>query len=381
MDLNYSEEQQMLHESVERFVRKHYAFPDRQKRLAEGRGCSRELWQQMVDLGWLTISLPEEEGGIGGSAVDTAIVMEGLGQALALEPYLPTVLATDLISRLGTDEQKAQYLGPLAEGQLQMAVAFIEPQARYELDDCTTSLEFQADDMVLQGRKSLVLGGQYADVTVVVARSSGDRKSGDGLSLVLVDKDLPGLERRDYQTNDGTGAADMHFNSVGLPASALLGDRGKALPEIEYMLDLAISCVASEAVGAVSALCQATLEYLRTRKQFGKSLGSNQALQHRMVDMFIAQEEARSIALYGAMMMEEPDSVARKRALSLTKVEIARTARHVAQEAVQLHGAMGVTDELSVGHYFKRLTTINATFGDSDWHLRRIAQCDRQQEG
>ncbi|MFL1486285.1 acyl-CoA dehydrogenase family protein [Marinobacter sp. LN3S78] len=378
MDLNYSEEQQMLRESVERFVRRHYAFPDRQKRLAEGRGCSRELWQQMAELGWLTISLPEEDGGIGGSVADTAIVMEGLGQALALEPYLPTVLASALIARVGTDEQKARYLTPLAEGQLQMAVAFTEPQARYQLDDCATRLEVQDDGMVLEGGKSLVMGGQHADMTVVVARSGGDQKSPDGLSLVLVDRELPGIERRDYQTNDGLGAVDMHFNGVRLPASALLGVRGEALPEIEYMLDLAIACVASEAVGAVSALCQATLEYLRNRRQFGKPLGANQALQHRMVDMFIAQEETRSIALYGAMMMEEPDPVARKRALSLTKVEIARTARHVAQEAVQLHGAMGVTDELSVGHYFKRLTAINATFGDSDWHLHRIAQCDHQ---
>lgn len=379
MDLNYSEEQQMLRESVERFVGKHYAFPDRQKRLNEGRGCSEELWQQMVNLGWLTIPLAEEGGGIGGSAVDTGIVMEGLGQALALEPYLPTVLATDLISRLGTDEQKANYLGPLAEGQLRMAVAFSEPQSRYQLNDCATSLAFEADGMVLQGNKSLVLGGQHADVTVVVARSSGSQQAPDGLSLVLVDATLPGVKRRDYQTNDGTGATDIHFDAVRLPANTLLGSQGQALPDIEYMLDLAISCVASEAVGAISALCQATLEFLQTRKQFGKPLGSNQALQHRMVDMFVAQEEARSIALYGAMMMDEPERQARKRALSLTKVEIARTARHVAQEAVQLHGAMGVTDELSVGHYFKRLTTINATFGDSDWHLHRIAQCDRQQ--
>lgn len=379
MDLNYSEEQQMLRESVERFVRKHYAFSDRQKRLAAGQGCSGELWQQMADLGWITIPIPEVDGGIGGSAVDIAIVMEGLGQALALEPYLATVLATDLISRLGSDEQKAQYLGPLAEGRMQMAVAFSEPQSRYELCDCATRLEFQASEIVLQGNKSMVLGGQHADVTVVLGRSSEDRKSSGGLSLVLVSNAQAGVTRRDYQTNDGAGATDMRFDGVRLSASALLGERGKALPEIESMLDLAVSCLAAEAVGAMSALCQATLEFLQTRKQFGKPLGSNQALQHRMVDMFIAQEEARSIALYGAMMMEEPDSLARKRALSLTKVEIARTARHVAQEAVQLHGAMGVTDELSVGHYFKRLTAINATFGDSDWHLQRIAQCDRQQ--
>lgn len=233
--------------------------------------------------------------------------------------------------------------------------------------------------MVLGGAKSLVLGGQYADMTIVVARSSGDRKSPEGLSLVLVERELPGIELREYQTNDGMGAVDMRFNDVHLPASALLGRRGAALSEIEYMLDFAIACVASEAVGAVSALCQATLEYLRNRRQFGKPLGANQALQHRMVDMFIAQEEARSIALYGAMMMDEPDPVARKRALSLTKVEIDRAARHVAQEAVQLHGAMGVTDELSVGHYFKRLTAINSIYGDSDWHLQRIAQCDHQQ--
>lgn len=379
MDLNYNEEQHMLRESVERFVRRHYAFPDRQKRLVESGGCSPEIWQQMAELGWLMIPLPEEDGGIGGSVVDTAIVMEGLGRALALEPYLPAVLASALIARVGTDEQKARYLGPLAEGQLKMAVAFTEPQARYELDDCMTRLEDQGDGLLLDGGKSLVLGGQHADMTVVVARSSGDQKSSDGLSLVLVDRKLPGIELRDYQTNDGTGAVDMRFNRVRLPENSLLGTRGEALPEIEYMLDLAIACVASEAVGAISALCEATLEYLRTRSQFGKPLGANQALQHRMVDMVIAQEEARSIALYGAMMMEEPDPVVRKRALSLTKIEIARTARLVAQEAVQLHGAMGVTEELSVAHYFKRLTAINAIYGDSDWHHHRIVQCDQQQ--
>lgn len=387
MDLSYSAEQDMLRDSVARVMRDAGSFADRQKRVArawqagaaaaEARAAhAGPHWQRFAELGWLAVAFAEADGGIGGGAVDFGIVMEGIGRALAIEPLLPTVLAARLVAALGDAAQKAGWLAPALDGRRRLAFAFAERQARYDLTDCATTARQADDGWVLDGRKAVVIGGHAADGFVVVARSAGGRTDAEGLSLFLVEADAPGVEVIAYRTNDATGAADLVLNGAALPADALLGTAGAAAGPIEATIDFAIAAVAAEAVGAMSALCEQTLDYLKTRKQFGRPLGDNQVLQHRMVDMVIATEEARSAALHGALMAEDPDPAARSRALSLTKIEIGRTATKVGQEAVQLHGAMGVTAELAIGHYFKRLTAIAASFGDADWHIRRIARID-----
>ncbi|GGC72622.1 acyl-CoA dehydrogenase family protein [Chelatococcus reniformis] len=375
MDLEYSTEQSLLRDSVERFVRDDYAFQARQKILANG-GFSAPHWTTFAELGWLGIPFAEEDGGFGGSAVDLAVIMEGVGRGLVLEPFLPTIMAGGLIAAAASSAQKQAWLTPLIAGECKLAVAFAEPQSRYDLADCTTRAAATGAGWRLEGRKCVVVGGKIADAFIVVARTSGDRRDRTGLSLFLVPADADGLTVRRYDTNDGQGAADLELAGVALGPDALLGPDGAALDPLERAVDGATAAVAAEAVGAMAALCDATLAYLKVRKQFGKPLGSNQALQHRMVDMVIALEEARSAALAASLSMTEDDAAARSRAISLAKIEIGRTATKVGQEAVQLHGAMGVTDELDVGHYFKRLTIIATSFGNADWHIRRVAALD-----
>jgi alkylation response protein AidB-like acyl-CoA dehydrogenase len=374
MDLQYSPEQLQLRESVERFVREEYDFSRRRKLAASETGHDEGFWKQYADFGWLAVPFKEEDGGIGGDATDVGLVMEGVGRGLLLEPYLANVvLAGGMLSALGNEEQKSEWLQPMMAGERKLALAYSEPQSRYELSHCETRVEREGGRLVLSGRKSFVYGGDVADAYVVIARSAGNAQDEAGLTALLVPANTQGLSVKRYATHDGTRAADLVFDRVAVPASAMLGEEGAAYPALELVIDQAIAAIASEAVGAMSALVDATLEYLKTRKQFGKPIGTNQALQHRMVDMYIALDEARSMALYGALMLADSDARARRKALSAVKIEIDRTARLVGQEAVQLHGAMGVTEELAVGHYFKRLSMIGVSFGDASWHLRRHA--------
>ncbi|MGE0113214.1 acyl-CoA dehydrogenase family protein [Aquabacterium sp.] len=374
MDLQYSPEQLQLRESVERFVREEYDFAHRRRLVASDPGHDEACWRKYADFGWLAIPFSEDDGGIGGDAADVALVMEGVGRGLLLEPYLANVvLAGGVLSTLGSAEQKAQWLAPMMGGQAKLALAHAEAGGRYERAHCDTRLQREGQGLLLSGGKVLVHGGGVADAFVVIARNSGAVGDEQGLSAVVVPANAPGVAIKAYATHDGTRAADVTFDRVALPESALLGPEGGAFKALDQVLDRGIAALASEAVGAMGALVDATLDYLKTRKQFGRPIGTNQALQHRMVDMHIALDEARSMALYGALMVEEGDVGARRKALSATKIEIDRTARLVGQEAVQLHGAMGVTEELNVGHYFKRLTLIGLSLGDSNWHLRRHA--------
>lgn len=376
MDLQYSPEQLQLRESVERFVREEYDFARRRKLTAADPGHDETCWKQYADFGWLAVPFKEEDGGIGGDATDVGLVMEGVGRGLLLEPYLANVvLAGGMLGALGNTAQKAQWLQPMMAGECKLSLAYSEPQSRYELAHCETRVEREGGQYLLSGRKSLVYGGGVADAFVVVVRTSGNAVDESGLTALLVPGGAEGLKVRRYATHDGTRAADLVLDRVPVPGSSLLGQEGGAYAALELVIDQAIAAVASEAVGAMGALVDATLDYLKTRQQFGRPIGTNQALQHRMVDMHIALDEARSMALYGALMLAEPDANARRKALSATKIEIDRTARLVGQEAVQLHGAMGVTEELAVGHYFKRLSMIGVSFGDAGWHLRRHAAC------
>jgi alkylation response protein AidB-like acyl-CoA dehydrogenase len=375
MDLQYTPEQNQLRESVERFVREEYDFAHRRKLVASELGHDENCWRSYADFGWLAVPFSEEDGGIGGDATDTGIVMEGIGRGLLLEPYLANVvLAGGVLAGLGSPDQKASWLQPMMAGAHKLALAYAEPESRYEIAHCATTARREGQGWRIDGRKSLVHGGAAADHYVVIARSSGQVSDRTGLTALVIDAKAPGLEVRPYATHDGSRAADLVFEGVRADASHRLGDEGAALPALELVIDQAIAAIASEAVGAMSTLVEMTLDYLKTRQQFGRPIGTNQALQHRMVDMYIALDEARSMALYGALMLGEADAAARRKALSATKIEIDRAARRVGQEAVQLHGAMGVTEELAVGHYFKRLSMIGVSFGDSSWHLQRYAQ-------
>jgi alkylation response protein AidB-like acyl-CoA dehydrogenase len=375
MDLQYSSEQNQLREIVERFVRDEYDFTRRRKLAATEPGHDEECWKRYAEYGWLSAQFTEEDGGIGGDAVDTGIIMEGVGRGLLLEPYLANVvLAGGVLSALGSHAQKTEWLQPMMAGKCKLALAYAESEARYELTHCATRITQAGNQLLLSGKKDLVHGGGVADAFVVIARTAGNVDDAQGLTALVVPAGAQGISVRRYATHDGTRAADLTFDAVAVSASNVLGVEGQALPTLEHVIDQAIAAVASEAVGAMAVLVDMTLEYLKTREQFGRPIGANQALQHRMVDMYIALDEARSMALYGALMLTEPDPNLRRRALSATKIEIDRTARVVGQEAVQLHGAMGVTEELAVGHYFKRLSMIGVSFGDLNWHLRRHAQ-------
>ncbi len=373
MDLQPSEEQVQLRDAVERFIRDADPFEARRTSL-EGSPLDDRRWRSFAELGWLAIPFAEEDGGLGGGAVEAGIVMEGLGLGLAPDPVLATWLAGGLIAEIGSPAQKAAWLTPAIAGEAKLSLAYAEQGGRYDPAWCATRAERAGDDWRLQGAKAVALGGQAADAFVVTART-GDRDA-QGLSLFVLPAETRNLAVRRYATHDGQGAADLALDGVELGPEALLGDPGAGLAPLERALDRAVAATACEAVGCIRALCDHTLEHLKTRKQFGRPLSENQALQHRMADMIVAREEARSAALAACLAVDEPDPLARARQISLAKIEIARTATKVGQEAVQLHGAMGMTWDLPVGHHFKRLTAIALSFGDADHHLRRIARLD-----
>jgi alkylation response protein AidB-like acyl-CoA dehydrogenase len=375
MNFEYTEEQRALRDSLERFIEKEYSFDKRRARVRSEESFNREAWERFAELGLLALRVPDDCGGIGGTAVDTMLVMECLGKGLVLEPYLAcAVLANTLVNAAGTPEQKQSLLRPAAEGRLLLAAALYEPEARYALNRVTTTAEVTANGWRISGKKALVLGGPSADTFIVAARTSGDADAAEGISLFLVERGTPGLDVRAYHTHDGTHAADIALRSVEVDHVALLGPAGKALPCIEEAVDQVLAALCAEAVGIMVALNDATLDYLKTRKQFGQPIGRFQALQHRMVDMVIATEQARSMTILAAVKADGRDPAERMKYLSGAKAYVGMAARTVGQTAVQLHGGMGVVDELIVSHYFKRLTMIMATLGDTDFHLDRFSK-------
>ena len=371
MDFEYSEDQQLLQESVQRFVREHYSFEARRRLVATEQGYDDAHWRQFAELGWLGMPFPEDFGGLGMSGVETMIVMEAIGAGLVAEPYLSTVvMGGGAVALAGSDEQKAAILPAVAEGKQKLALAFAERQARYNLQDIETKAEAANGGWRLSGNKSVVFGAPTADRFVVSARTAGGSREAEGVTLFLVAADAPGLSVRGYPTADGLRAGEVALE--GAPGEAL-GEVDGGLAVLEEVVDRAIAAVSAEAVGLMGALNDMTLDYLKTREQFGQPIGRFQVLQHRMVDMFIAHEEAKSMAMMAAMRVDEPDAAARKKAMSAAKVQIGKSARYVGQQAIQLHGGIGMTDEYAAGHYFKRLTMIDRSFGDGDYHLKRYA--------
>lgn len=374
MDFTLTPEQMLLQEQTERFLAKEYPFDVRRRLAKTEEGFSREIWKTFADLGWLGVCIPEEFGGSGGSAVETAVIMEAFGRALVAEPYLSTVVQGCGAVRLGgTEEQKQALLPAIAAGKLLLAVALVETGARYDPAHITTTAKKNGAGFILNGQKSVVFNAATADRIILSARTGGDRREAKGITLFLVENDAPGLTRRDYATVDGLRASELTIGNVAVGPDAIIGEVDCALPLIQRVMDLGVAAVAAEAIGIMQALNEATLEHLKTRRQFGRPIGEFQALQHRAVDMYMACELSKSMAYMAAVEADGEDANERGRAVSAAKVQIGRAGRLIGQEAVQLHGGMGMTDELSVGHYFKRLTMIDTLFGDADYHLGRFS--------
>ncbi|MGA2777187.1 MAG: acyl-CoA dehydrogenase [Steroidobacteraceae bacterium] len=382
MDFRYSEEQLALQDTLRRFIAKDYDFERRRALARSDLGFSADAWAQYAALGLLALPFPEQFGGLGGNGVDTLVVMEQFGQGLLLEPYLSTVVVCGgLIRDAASDAVKKTVLPAIAEGKLRIALAAYEAAGRYELAHVACSADRDGDGWRLTGGKSVVLDAPSADYFLVSARSSGKLTDTDGISLFLVKRDAPGLELLAYPTQSGGRAADLKLERVGVEADALIGPPGQALAIIERAVDLGMAALCAEALGIVTALNEATLSYLKSRKQFGTAIGSFQVLQHRMADMFIAAEQTRSMTIIAAIQDAVGDTAARRRAISGAKAYVGQAARFVGQQAVQLHGAMGVVDEVIVAHYFKRLTQIDMTFGDADFHFARFSDAAAMRNG
>ena len=375
MDFSFTDEQRLLKESVERLLADRYSFEARQRFMDEPTGWSRALWQSYAELGLLGLPFEDRHGGVGGGPVETMIVMEALGRALALEPFFATVVLAGGLLRLGANEAMRAALVPkIAAGDLLLAFAHAERQSRYDLADVATTARHDGADYILDGVKSLVIHGDCADRLIVSARLAGVRRDRDGLGLFVVDAGAAGVSRRAYPTVDGLRAAEVTLSDVRVGPDQVLGEPGKAFPLIAQVVDAAIAALAAEAVGAMAAMHEMTVEYLKTRKQFGVPIGNFQVLQHRAAEMLIALEEARSMAFFATMMAEEPDPAERRKAIAAAKVQIGRSGRFVGQQAIQLHGGIGMTMEYKVGHYFKRVTAIDALYGDADHHLAELAR-------
>ena len=366
MNFAFTEEQIQLRATLRRFLTQTYTLERRRAIARAGGGCDPAIWQQFAELGILGLAIPESLGGIGGDAFDAMVVMEELGRSLVLEPYLSTALvAAGVLARAGS-AQHQPLLRAVATGEIRLAFAHEERDSRWRLDAVTTRAVRESGGWVLEGHKSMVADGAGAHYILTSARAAS------GLCLFVLPGALEGMTRRAVATHDGSSVAEIELAGVRVPAEALLGPEGGGLPLIEAASDVAIAGLCAEAVGAMDALLALTLEYVKNRKQFGVPIGSFQALQHRMADMLLHAELARSMSYLASAKLEVSDVTERRRAISAAKFLVGRSARFVGQEAVQLHGGMGVSDEVATSHYFKRLTLINASFGDMGHHLERF---------
>ena len=374
MDFELSSEQQLLADNVARLMKDRYGFEARKAHRAGPFGFSQALWREYADMGLLGAPFAEEDGGYGGGAVETMIVMQEFGKALALEPYLQTVVIGGALIRHGADEgRRAELIGQIASGDLRLSFAHAEKQSGFDLSDVATSARKDGGAFVLNGEKGLVGQGDSADKLVVSARVAGGRRDRDGIGLFLVDANARGLARRGYPTQDGQRAAEITLADVRVEAHDVLGEPGDAMPVIERAVDEAIAALSAEAVGAMGEALAMTVDYMKTRKQFGVTIGSFQALQHRASEMVVALEQARSMMILATMSVGEANAAERMKAMSAAKVQIGRSGKFIGQQAVQLHGGIAMTYEYKVGHLFKRLTMIDAAFGDADRHVRKLA--------
>lgn len=375
MDFEFTSEQQLLSDTVQRFLAGEYGFEARKRILRSEEGWSREIWSKLAEMGLLALQIPEEHGGMGPAPVETMLAMNAFGRAMLVEPYLESaVLATVLLRELGSSAQKEALLPALASGERIAVPAHGEHGARYDLSRVATRATPTSDGFVLDGRKAVVVHAQAADHLLVSARTSGEVDDERGISLFLVDRGTPGVTLEPYPTLDGKRGADVVLREVRVPRDRLLGPEGGAFQGLAAAWDAGIAALCADAVGALQAIFEATVEYAKTRKQFGQPIGKFQALQHRMADMLIQVEQARSMSYLASMRCADPDPQARRQAVSAAKVLVGQACRNVGQEAIQLHGGIGMTDELNVSHWFKRLAVIELSLGDTEHHLETYAR-------
>jgi len=373
MDFSLTEVQAMLDDSVEKFISNDYDFDTRQKYAGSEQGFSGEVWQIFAELGWTAVPFSEEDGGFGGSPIDLMVLMLRFGKGLIVEPYLANiVLAGGVLRRAANPEQKERWLQPIIAGELQAALAFVEPQSRYDVSNVATTAQADGDGWIINGNKGVVLNGGNAELLIVPARTAGEQSDQDGITLFAVAADADGVTRNSYATVDGHQAAEIHFANVQLAGDSLIGEVGNGLDTLDAVVDDATLAISAEAVGIMQIMTDKTVEYSKNRMQFGVPISSFQALQHRMVEMFTDCEQSYSLLIRAAMLASQSSDEA-KAAISAIKYQVGTAGRKVGQEAVQIHGGMGVSWDLDIAHYFKRLTAIDQMLGNADWHLDRLA--------
>ncbi len=374
MDFSFTSEQDMLRDTVAKLVTQQYDFDTRRKVAKSDAGWRPEMWSQFAELGLLGASFTEAEGGFGNGPIEAMIISEEFGKGLVIEPYLQTVVVGgNFLRHGGTDAQKEEHIAGIIGGETIFAFAYSEPKSRFDLNDVSTTAKKDGAGYVLNGHKAVVLGAPFATHLIVTARTSGGQRDVGGVSVFIVPKGAKGVTTRDYPTVDGLRASEVYFENVSVGADALVGAADNGLALTEKVVDNAIAALCAEAVGCFKVLNEATITYSKQRKQFGQPIGNFQVLQHRMVDMFMAAEQAASMTYMVTLKLDEADK-ARKMAASAAKVQIGKAGKLISQDAVQIHGGMGMTDELNVGHFFKRVTMIESQFGNTDWHLRRYTE-------
>lgn len=370
MEFALNDEQKLLKDSVDRFVERAYEFETRNKLLTSEEGFSRDNWGTFAELGWLGVPFSEQQGGYGGGMVEAAVIMNGLGKGLVLEPFLPTViLGGTLLAHGGASAD----IEKLVEGHLQLAFGFAEPKSRFNLCHVETTGAESSGGYVLNGHKAVVFNAAAADKIIVTARTGGGVRDADGISLFVIDRDAEGVDLRPFPTVDGLRAAEVKLDNVAVGPDALLGEKDNAAPLIDLVIDRGIAAVCAEGAGIMEHMVWSTRDYLKTREQFGVPLSKFQVLQHRMADMFMDAEEGQSMGYMAALRADDADPVRRAHGVSAAKAFIGQAGRRLGQEAIQMHGGMGVTAEMPISHYFKRLTMIDTMFGNADYHLARVS--------
>jgi alkylation response protein AidB-like acyl-CoA dehydrogenase len=373
LDLSFTEEQTLLRETVRRFLAERYDFEARAKAIRSEPGWRPEIWKEFAELGVLGALVPEEHAGLGGGPVEAMILMEEMGRALVVEPFLPTaVVFVNALRHAGTKKQREEWLPAIVAGEAHAAFAYAEPKSRFDLADVSLVAKPADGGFRLNGQKISVVGAPWADYILLSARTGGAQRDKSGITLFAVPRATKGISARDYPTVDGMRASDLTFENVQAAQGWIVGEEGNGLALLERLADEAIAALAAEALGAMKSLIDRTTEYSKTRQQFGQAIGKFQVVQHRLVDMYVAYEQSVSLTLMATLKLGE-SAGARMRAASAVKAQIGRSGAFIGQSAVQLHGGMGMTDELAVSHYFKRLTMIDTLFGNVDHHVRRFA--------